>query len=292
MPPTSEQVAGGHRDQLGRSRQRLGGAVARARGPLLATARCGAKMAATLPKELVVIRSTTSASLALVCLLAASPVRADDVQPETPSSERRSSDASRTGLELGLRTGFGMPFGNVYDGPNLSMRDALTGTIPLRLDVGYRPVGAIYAGIYAELGLALVNNNSFPCSAGASCSASQARIGIEAQYHLAPSKGFDPWFGLGFGYEGLNYKATGSSQGDFGRKVRGLELLSIQVGGDIQAGSRLAVGPFVSFSLGKYDYASEYRKTAVGMEQTSGFDIDHTAMHEWLLFGLRGVYAL
>jgi opacity protein-like surface antigen len=242
-----------------------------------------------------VIRSTTL--LVLACMIAAPSARADDLQAETPAAETpaaeaRSSDAPRTGLELGLRTGFAMPFGNMYEGPNLSMRDAVTGTIPLRFDLGYRVTRALYAGIYAELGLALINSNSFPCSAGASCSASQGRIGLEAQYHLAPSKGFDPWLGLGFGYEGFNYKATGSSQGDFGRKVRGLELLNVQLGGDIKAGTQLAVGPFVSFSLGKFDYAAEYRKTALGAEQLVASDIEKTAMHEWLLFGVRGVYAL
>jgi opacity protein-like surface antigen len=236
------------------------------------------------------MRTTTLATLASVSLLAAlaaGGARADEVSREAAPGAAR----SRTGLELGFRAGYGVPSGRLYDADNRALGDVLSGLVPLEFDLGYRITPAIYVGVYAELGFGIANSNSYPCNTGASCSGKQARLGFAAQYHLAPAKTFDPWIGLGFGYEGLSYQASGSPQGDFAGAVRGYELLNLQAGADFKLGPGLAAGPFLSFSLGKFDYTAETLKGASGM-QVSARDIDNTALHEWLVFGLRGAYEL
>src|SRR5262249_18699294 len=127
---------------------------------------------------------------------------------------------------------------------------------------------------------------------GASCSGKLARIGVDARYRFLPRKSFGPWAGLGFGYEGLSHKIAGSVVGDFSRSVSGLELLNLQVGADIKAGPGVNIGPFLSYSLGKYDYASETTAPPGGRETTKSDNLANTAMHEWLVFGVYGTYEL
>lgn len=61
--------------------------------------------------------------------------------------------------------------------------------------------------------------------------------------------------------------------------------MNFQVGGDYHVTPSFGVGPFVALSLGQYSSAS----TSSGATSTSN-DIPNKAMHEWLTFGLRGVY--
>jgi hypothetical protein len=57
------------------------------------------------------------------------------------------------------------------------------------------------------------------------------------------------------------------------------------VGGDYKVMPNLGIGPFVMFSLGQYGSCS-----FSGALSSQSCSIQQTAMHEWLTFGLRGVY--
>lgn len=69
--------------------------------------------------------------------------------------------------------------------------------------------------------------------------------------------------------------------------LKGFEFLNLQGGADFKLASAFSVGPFLSFSLGKFSTAS----TTVGGVETSG-DITKTAMHEWLTIGAKGTFGL
>jgi outer membrane protein W len=124
------------------------------------------------------------------------------------------------------------------------------------------------------------------CTNGVSCSADDLGIGIQGQYHIMPAASADPWLGLGFGYEVLGVsESAGGQSADV--SFKGLEFLTLQGGADFKVADPVAVGPFVSFSLGKY--STQTNSGALGDQ--SG-DIPNTAVHEWLTLGVKGTFGL
>lgn len=206
----------------------------------------------------------------------------------TPEPAPAASGASQGGFQFGLRLGYGIPLGKASGADNADLSNVVSGQIPIWLDVGYRITPAIYVGLYGQYGIAFVNKDqNTECKAdGVSCSASDIRFGVNAHYHFSPGQSVDPWAGIGIGYEILGFSGSGGGQ-DVSSSTKGLEFLNLQGGADFLATSGLSVGPFASFSLGQYSSTSV---TAPGIDQSGS--IDNTAMHEWLVIGVRGAYNL
>jgi len=178
-------------------------------------------------------------------------------------------------IKLGLRVGYMLPMGDAYDGPGGKMSDGISGGIPLWLDLGYMVTPNIMVGLYASYAfLMLASDVKDACDAASvDCSASQLRFGLQGQYHLSPGESMNPWFGLGVGMEMVDVK-----RGDVKGGYSGLEFANLQGGADFKVGSSMAVGPFVSFSLGQYSKTTG----------DNGADIDKKAMHQWLTIGIKG----
>lgn len=213
------------------------------------------------------LAKSLSASLVLFASLISTTALAQDVGKES-------------GVQLGLRTGYGIPMGNAQKDAPLS--DAYSGMIPIWLDAGYRFNPNIYAGAMFQYGFVSVKN----CPTGADCSASNIRIGANLHYHIMPEATFDPWVGLGIGYEIMNSSAEMMGQKADGN-AKGFEFANLQVGGDYKVMPDLGIGPFISFSLGQYSSA---KVTAMG--QTIDGDIKDKALHQWFVIGIRGAYNL
>src|SRR5262249_38886165 len=108
----------------------------------------------------------------------------------------------------------------------------------------------------------------------------------DAHYHFMPEATFDPYVGLGIGYEIASANATlgGTSAGG---SFSGFQFFNLQAGGDYKLMPNLGVGPFVIFSLGQYSSCSlSGAAAALGGTCT----IQQQAMHEWLTLGVRGVF--
>lgn len=207
--------------------------------------------------------------------------------PETASAASAST-GSQGGLQFGLRLGYGIPMGKTADADGADLSNSVSGQLPIWLDVGYRIIPNIYVGLYGQYGIAFINkDNNTECKAdGASCSASDFRFGVNAHYHFSPGQSVDPWVGLGIGYE-IASTSFSSAAGDGSGSTKGFEFLNLQGGADFLATQGLGIGPFASFSLGQYGSSS----ATIGGQEISG-DIEKTAMHEWLVIGVRGVYNL
>ncbi|MGZ3474921.1 MAG: hypothetical protein ACXWUG_11955, partial [Polyangiales bacterium] len=209
--------------------------------------------------------------------------------------------AKEGGIELGLRTGFGIPLGKSSESDNPAassdagkLSSGITGQIPIWLDVGYRINPNIYAGVYFQYGIILAKKGTDPgnCPDAASCSGSDMRFGVNAQYHLMPDQSFDPWVGVGIGYEILSLKESANGR-DGKSSAKGLEFLNLQVGGDYKVAPNLGIGPFISFSLGQYSGASVDNgagSTDIDFDGEAGRP--KKALHEWLTIGLRGTFGL
>lgn len=187
-------------------------------------------------------------------------------------------------IKVGLRLGYGLPMGDAAKDAPLS--DGISGMIPIWLDLGYMVTPNIMVGLYAQYGLLMIKDADNPgdpgCPSGADCSGSDIRFGVQAQYHLSPGESMNPWFGLGIGYEMASTKAEAGGV-EATTKYSGLEFANLQAGADFKMGDSLAVGPFVSFSLGQYSKAEV--ETPAG--KVDG-DIEEKAMHQWLVLGVKG----
>lgn len=177
-------------------------------------------------------------------------------------------------IKLGLRVGYGLPMGEASKDNKMS--DAVSGMIPIWLDLGYMVTPNIMVGLYAQYGLIMLDSKiKDACD---DCSASDIRIGLQAQYHLSPGESLNPWFGLGIGYEMFNLKTpspTGSGSVD--ANATGFEFANLQAGADFKVGDSMGVGPFASFSIGQYS-------------KVEGNDIPEKSMHQWLVLGVKGTF--
>ena len=196
-----------------------------------------------------------------------------------------------TGLVLGVRAGYGLPFGKANDDSSDSaMSDGVNGMIPLWLDVGYRLNTNFQIGAFLQYGFALLNKDKgfSDCKMnGVSCSGSDLVVGVDAQYHLM-LEAVDPWVGLGLGYERLAFSMSGGGQ-ELNVATSGINFINLQAGADFKVAPSLGVGPFLSFSAGQY---SSNSASGSGLMGATVMDPMKKAMHEWLLVGVRGVFNL
>jgi hypothetical protein len=201
--------------------------------------------------------------------------------------------------EVGIRSGYALPFGDAT-GPSsgaggglfypesLPLSDTTKGLVPIWIDAGYRFFPSMFVGAYFQYGFASVNKGKQPgCQlVFITCSVDDMMFGIDFQYHLMPDQAVDPWVGVGIGYEILHTWADqgGVGVGSDGNKANGFQFVILQVGADYNA-MPFGIGPFATFSLGQFSYCSGGDNT---FQQTC--PIEHTALHEWLTFGIRGTF--
>jgi outer membrane protein W len=194
----------------------------------------------------------------------------------------------RGAIEIGLRLGVGFPLGHegetATDTTNDKLSSDLKAIIPIAIDAGYRINPNVYVGLLFQYGFGIANTDSAPCNAGVSCSGSDLRLGIDLHFHFAPGQSFDPWLGVGAGYEWL---FLDESEGgvDASGTATGFEFGNVQLGGDIPVAPNFAIGPFVGLSFGQYGNLSVSQGgNSMDMPVTS------KSFHEWLDLGVRGVY--
>ena len=233
---------------------------------------------------------------ALAALAVGVPALAHAAEPAAscPLNEDGIPACPKPVLELGARTGVALPFGSVASGSPLS--DSIGAQIPVQIDLGFRPDPHLFIGAYGSYGF--VVPASGVCQGG-SCSGSDVRAGVEAQFHFRPGFRFDPWLGVGTGYEWLHVASWSSGKvqdgvdtsTDANLTLRGWEIVNAQAGLDYALCTGVRVGPFVGFSIGEFENASQ-SSTLRGTEHASSTDIQQTALHEWLTLGLRGSFDL
>jgi hypothetical protein len=205
-----------------------------------------------------------------------------------------------TGFEIGARIGYAVPLGRTvgagaqtiggttFQGAGRDLSDVFSGGLPLTLDAGYRIIPSVYVGAFFSYSFLFINSGQFGadvgCNAVLSCSGHQIDLGANVHFHMNPSRVVDPWIGLGLGYEWstIGLSANGQSGSDV---FSGFQFVNFQLGLDLKPDVRGGLGPFMTLSLGQYDSAS-----ASGGGQSVSSDVANKALHEWLTFGVRGVY--
>ena len=194
---------------------------------------------------------------------------------------------ARQGFQLALRTGYALPFGSFDQEPQGEMSNIYTGQVPIIFDIGGKIGKYVFLGGYLGLGFGGTGNLLAPaCNrSDASCITVSVRSGAEVEYNFLPDRQVNPWIGYGIGYESISAAVSvpGRSDGTF--TGVGIEYGHFMAGVDFRLGRVFGIGPFVDFSVGEY-YRAHIDFAQVAIDGT----IDGKAVHEWLAFGVRGVF--
>ncbi len=172
---------------------------------------------------------------------------------------------SSSGVTIGLRLGIGFPAGKAQG----SLTDPVTGLtssglesdvvgvlVPVTLDVGYRFSPHWYLGGYFGVAYGTGSNCAEGGTDTASCSETQVRFGVDAEYKLLPDGVSQPWVGVGVGWEIMNQMQTDNEGNETSGSTNGVEFANVGVGIDFrlgQPGTRTQLGPYFLTSLATYD---------------------------------------
>lgn len=242
---------------------------------------------------------STLPTLAALSLVLSSPAAlASPLLQDADSSEAYEADSSSSekgpGFSVGLRAGYGLPFGDAVGGPDGSdgekLSDTVSSVIPLQLDVGYFLSSNLYVGGSFQYGIASLAEGDSGCDDGElSCSVRQMRFGVNLAYHFAPESTINPWMGVGVGYETLTLSLSGETN-DISLKAdstaKGFEFANAQGGVDFRVSDTLSVGPFVTFTVAQYASTSSRVEFGDDSEEESS-DIENKSIHGWLYGGVR-----
>jgi hypothetical protein len=192
-----------------------------------------------------------------------------------------------------------MPLGKVSEaGADLS--EVISAQFPLWVDLGIRSDRVLFGG-YFQYGPALLGSafndlcedaEEKAESAGpgndVSCSGRDIRLGLQLQHHFGQPGKPDPWLGVGVGYEWLRLEISGEETGvetSVKSGLHGVEFLNLQGGIDFPLSDSLGLGPFIAFTLGRYDTATRDCSGACGDLDAEGGELEEKAFHHWLFLG-------
>jgi hypothetical protein len=182
-----------------------------------------------------------------------------------------------TGLELGIRTGYALPLGRTTGLANDEFSDTTSGVVPIWFDAGWRFNEHMVVGAYLQYGSGH-SDTTADCGTG-TCPATDILFGGQFHYHLFPERLVDPWFGIGAGYEILNFTTEGGGNQEF--SFGGFDFFNVQAGADFKITRNLGIGPFVVFTSGQFSSFSSSNCSELNAP---------AALHEWLTFGIRFAY--
>jgi len=225
-----------------------------------------------------------------------------DPQPATvpPAPERWSR------LELGVRTGYGIPLGKATGDAATSLNEFIAGQIPIWVDLGARVGGHVAFGLYYSYGFGLVGgylretcdlleSSATGAPVEVSCYARNHRVGIQIGYHFSPNHELDPWIAVGIGHEFLDFTlstASGTASATSTIDADGMEVVNFQSGLDYRLGEHFRAGPFVGITAASYGELTRSCHGDCGFPGTTSGDVGNTSTHVWLFLGIRGVALL
>ena len=183
-----------------------------------------------------------------------------------------SAQADSGPFQLGLRTGYALPLGNIAKDAPLS--DSISGAIPLQLDAAYKITPTMAAGLYVGYGLGMKGSKN------TADSVSTLGYGLQANMSF-PGGDMTPWAGAFGGMESYTSTMSGGSVKTSGWRA------GLQGGADWKISGNFTAGPFASVGFGKY---STFKIEASG--KTLEGDVTDAALNEWLTIGVRGTYGL
>jgi hypothetical protein len=208
---------------------------------------------------------------------------------------------AKPNLELGARTGYGVPAQGSSVGVGDTLDSEIAGQIPLWVDLGVRVRPEFFVGAYFDYGVGLPGEAlSLYCSQVTNsyhedgCSSRDIRLGGEMAFHFLPRAALDPWIGAGFGLEWEGFSIDAHALSGVKRSIsvtgNGLERLNLHFGLDYSMSKSSSIGPFITMALSEFRSRSVSCSGAckdVTLPETAIFD---KTLHEWLFVGIRVVF--
>jgi hypothetical protein len=207
---------------------------------------------------------------------------------------------TKTEFEFGVRSGFGVPFGQASADATGDLSSLLSTQFPIWGDLGLRFADKIFFGLQGSYGFGHLSSDiTSACDhdralgASVDCHGSDTRVGLELLYHGQASPTVDLWVGGGLGWEWLSIGADESFQGQ-SQKVtigaNGMQLMMLQAGVDFEPIPNLGIGPFFALSNDMYFTVKTSCTGSCGGEAGGNAAIENRSVHHWLFFGVRASY--
>jgi outer membrane autotransporter protein len=179
--------------------------------------------------------------------------------------------ASKSGFTFGARLGVGFPGGQLLAASTTQMTsgeasDLFGVLIPVTLELGYRITPHWYVGLYGSVGYATATNCSTNGTDAGDCSETDYRFGVDVEYAFRPEQVWQPWVGVGAGWEVTNQFQTDLSGDESTGSLNGVELAHVNVGNDWRISPRDKLGVYGLVTFDTYD---------------NGY------VHEWYMVGIR-----
>jgi hypothetical protein len=200
---------------------------------------------------------------------------------------------------MGARLGYSLGGGSYASGVSFTGADSTNGTagisggVPIAVDIGARIGKYVFVGAFAEY--AFLTSACFSPGSGItlSCSSHDVRGGIEAQIHLRPRAGVDPWFGLAFGHDWLTQKLSlseGSASATGSTTFDGWNLVDVMFGVDFRTAGGLGFGPYLEMTSGNFSNMSTSSSGTGAASQSASASIAAQSSHQWFILGARGTF--
>jgi hypothetical protein len=181
---------------------------------------------------------------------------------------------------VAAHTGWGFAAGDLVDGD--AMSSTYAGMAAFGAAAGWHFGSRFVLSARVQYGVLPVRAPICPVMR---CSAYDVSVGADAAYRFAGSELVVPWAAFGVGYEiehiSLEQNGVKASQTD-----RGIQLFALSGGADFLVNETTGIGPFVSWTLGRFTVA-----TVNNPDASVTRAIEKTAMHTWLLLGARVFHA-
>ncbi len=262
-------------------------------GPSRACARWVAPLAlVTLVPALAAAQTSQSASAQANVSGSSDTTSADASGTTQPAAEQQlhPMPVVDTGPQAGFRTGFALGSGKTTTADQ-SLSSVVSGSLPLWLDLGYRVIPSLFVGAYGQIGFAFLKKGDTCKGSDASCTGQDYRLGLELAYHFNAAGQYDPWVGIGAGYEWLklNVHYSDTFYGSYNTSLRGLEMVNVQLGLDVRPTRQGGIGPFVAFTMAQYNHYKTAHVTQESVEAAAG-SVSASQTHQWIMFGIQGSY--
>lgn len=201
--------------------------------------------------------------------------------PQYAPSREAPEASHATGLGMGLRLGYGIPFGKLADVEDADFDDFAGGEVLTQFDLTYAFTPNIVAGAYFGLNFGILPEYARDdCDyENLDCSLLFLTTGLAMEYRILPGKVANPWVGANLGLEWA-LQSVGDQYEDASMSLFGLAFGG-STGVDFELG-RWGLGPFLSLQAGRF--------MSVDTDVGGSADIEERAFHYWLQLGARARY--
>jgi hypothetical protein len=192
--------------------------------------------------------------------------------------------AEPTGVELGVRTGYGSAAGRYSKGQRV--RRYFAAGAPVAIELGYRFDPRWFVGGYGEYALGFASRLSDTrCQ---NCTHSWLHLGVEVQYRLAEWQRNNVWLTLGLGQHSLNLRLD--DEAERSQVASGFDV-NLSVGSEWRLQSGVAIGPYTAFSVGSFSGRTEScLDDDLCPRDHEDLGVRDPGLHLWFSSGIRVVF--